>query len=157
MRPRKVIVLYALSTPVLEEWRFKLETLGFRVLAAKSLQRAREHCIEATVDGVMTFVPGNLAIRLLQDDGRVPVLLADCAEEMAEATAADLFVVRGPEMNIRLLDAVRVLIGRKRGPRTAEGDSGRLRDAKSAALAAMRSNAAARDGASAKLAGKVAA
>ena len=150
MRPRKRIVVLARTQAELSDWRFKLELAGYAVTGATTLKAARELEIEITPDAVMTLLPGNLSIRLLQAGGRFKVLLADCTPEEAEGTAAEMFVLRGKRVVEHVRDALRVMVARKRGPKRA-GSQCELQ-AKRGAATAIRAKEAAR-----LAAGKVAA
>jgi CheY-like chemotaxis protein len=127
MRPKKVILCVDSNEQVLSVRTFLLETRGYRVLTAANAQQALE-VIEQHVPGtldllitdlLLTGVDGNeLARRAKQLHPLLPTLIVSgTVHALDRALAADAFLPKGASSASELLERIRVLVARKRGPK----------------------------------------
>lgn len=123
-RPKKVILLVGANEQELSTQRFMLETRGYRVLAAQDAAAAMaQHGVG--VDLVLGLGQGmlrlwaKLAVQMKAADSGTPILLlARLKPELLSGLApAAEAVLDGRTSAAELLERVRVLIQRKRGPR----------------------------------------
>ena len=127
MRPKKVILCIDDNEQSLSIRKFMLETRGYRVLAAASGREALEMFQQAgTVDLVLTdlLMPemdGAEVIRVLKELApEIPMILVSGKVKMYEkGTRADLFLPKGTYAAAELLERIRVLMVKKRGPKKA--------------------------------------
>jgi two-component system response regulator CpxR len=134
MRPKKVILLVDSEERRLATRRFFLETHGFRVLSAttgvEALELLRGFDFTREVPGttpnlllcdlLLTGMDGNeLVVRVKREICReLPALLvSDTVSAFERAMAADGFLPKDGCSAAELLDRVRVLLVRRRGPR----------------------------------------
>ena len=109
MRPRKVILCVDDNEHTLAIRSFLLETKGYRVLAMSSSAAALE-CLEASelVRRARSLRPG------------LPTLMVSGTVAAFERGAeADAFLPKGACSPMELLERVRILVARKRGPKKA--------------------------------------
>jgi two-component system response regulator CpxR len=127
MRPRKTILCVDDNEQILSIRKFLLETRGYRVVSASTAAEALEH-IQAAIPGsidllltdlIMPQMDGNeLARRAKQHHPCLPVLLVSgTVTNFDRATSADAFLPKGACAPIELLDRIRILVARKRGPK----------------------------------------
>ncbi|HVN93936.1 MAG TPA: response regulator [Terracidiphilus sp.] len=139
MRPKKVILCVDDNEQELSVLKFMLETNGYRVLPALSGQEAITAFSAAPqIDLVLadTNMPQmngfQLAERLKRMRSHVPMLLlADAPAAGGEIHVADAVMARKNCTSFELLERVKLMSARKRGPR-----KGAHRVAQEAALAA---------------------
>ena len=125
MRPKKVILCVDDNEQSLSIRKFMLETRGYRVLTAGSGREALETFQQAgTVDLViadllMPEMDGAEAIRVLKDLApEVPMILISGKVKMYEkGTRADAFLPKGTYPAMELLEKIRIMLIKKRGPR----------------------------------------
>ncbi len=129
MRPKKVILCVDDNEQELSVLKFTLETNGYRVLAASNGQEAIAIFATAPqVDLVLadTNMPQmsgvQLAERLKRMSSRVPMILLGDAQAGApsgsgEIHVADAVMARKNCSSFELLERVKVMSARKRGPR----------------------------------------
>jgi CheY-like chemotaxis protein len=125
MRPKKVLLCVDDNEQELSVTKFMLETNGYRVLAATNGQEAIAIFATAPqIDLVLadTTMPqmsgGQLVERLKRMRGYVPMmLLADGQAASAEIHVADAMVARKNCSTQELLERIKVMSARKRGPR----------------------------------------
>jgi two-component system, OmpR family, response regulator CpxR len=129
MRPKKVILCVDDNEQELSVLKFTLETNGYRVLAASNGQEAIAIFATAPqVDLVLadTNMPQmsgvQLAERLKRMSSRVPMILLGDAQAGAlsgsgEIHVADAVMARRNCSSFELLERVKVMSARKRGPR----------------------------------------
>jgi two-component system, OmpR family, response regulator CpxR len=124
MRPKKIILCVDDSEQELSVLKGRLATNGYRALAATNAQEAI---------GILTSLPVDLALvgftvqpshgkplveRIKRMAVHVPViLLGDPVAHGAEIHAADAFLARKSCSAQQLLERVKVMSARKRGPR----------------------------------------
>jgi len=137
MRPKKVILCVDDNEQELSVMSFMLSTNGYRVVQATSSQEAISIFARLQVDLVladytMPQMNGHqLVNRLKQIAGHVPmILLGDPKTLSGEIHAADALLAKKHCSSQELLERIKVMSARKRGPR-----KGALRHAAAAELA----------------------
>jgi len=127
MRPRKTILCVEDNDQVLSVRKFLLETRGYRVLAAATAADAME-ILEQTQPGaidllisdlIMPVMDGNeLVRRAKQMHPCLPTLIVSgTVSSFERAASADAFLPKGACTPAELLDRIRILVARKRGPK----------------------------------------
>jgi CheY-like chemotaxis protein len=124
MRPKKVILCVDDNEQELSVLKFMLATNGYRVVAATSGQAAIGIFSETAVDLVladysMPLMNGcQLVERLKQIASHVPMILLGDPQRMAgEMHAADALLAKKTYSSQELLERIKVMSARKRGPR----------------------------------------
>ncbi len=124
MRPKKVILCVDDNDQALSVRKFVLETRGYRVLTANNADQAIELYDNGKVDLVisdlvMPHCNGNdLIVRLKEIAPWVPAVLVSGSMKQFDPTSrADAFLPKGACSPQELLERVRVLLVRKRGPK----------------------------------------
>jgi CheY-like chemotaxis protein len=125
MRPKKVILCVDDNEQELSVLKFMLATNGYRVLAASNGQEAiAVFAAAAQIDLVLadTTMPqmsgGQLVERLKRMRGHVPmILLGDAQAANGEMHVADAVLARKNCSTQELLERIKVMSARKRGPR----------------------------------------
>ena len=124
MRPKKVILCVDDNEQDLSVLSFMLATNGYRVLPALSSQEAIGIFAKSQVDLVladysMPQMSGTqLVRRLKQIAGHVPMILLGDPQTMgSEIHAADAMLAKKNCSPLELLERVKVMSARKRGPR----------------------------------------
>jgi two-component system response regulator CpxR len=131
MRPRKTILCVEDNEQILSIRKFMLQTRGYRVVCASCAAEALEH-IQGALPGsidlllsdlIMPQMDGNeLARRAKQLHAALPVLLVSgTVTNFDRATSADAFLPKGACTPAELLDRIRILVARKRGPKKQSG------------------------------------
>jgi two-component system, OmpR family, response regulator CpxR len=134
MRPRKTILCVEDNEQILSIRKFMLQTRGYRVITATCAAEALEH-IQGALPGsidlllsdlIMPQMDGNeLARRAKQLHAALPVLLVSgTVTNFDRATSADAFLPKGACTPAELLDRIRILVARKRGPKKQPGSVG---------------------------------
>jgi CheY-like chemotaxis protein len=124
MRPKKVILCVDDNEQELSVLAFMLATNGYRVLAALNGQEAIGMFTATTVDLVladftMPQMNGNqLVDRLKQIASHVPMILLGDPQKMGgDLHAADALIAKKNCTSQELLERIKVMSARKRGPR----------------------------------------
>lgn len=124
MRPKKVILCVDDNEQDLSVLKFMLETNGYRVLSASNGQEAVGIFAECLVDLVLTdfAMPqmngDQLVNRLKQIAGHVPMILLGDPQKMAgQMHCADALLAKKTCSPQELLERIKVMSARKRGPR----------------------------------------
>lgn len=127
MRPKKVILCVDSNEQTLAVRTFLLETRGYRVVAATDAQGALEHLEgfeQGTVDLLisdllLTGIDGNELVRRAKSmHPMLPTLIVSgTVTNYDRALAADAFLPKGASSPAELLDRIKVLVARKRGPK----------------------------------------
>lgn len=124
MRPKKVILCVDDNEQELSVLTFMLATNGYRVLAALNAQEAIALFSETTVDLVLSdfAMPqmngDQLVGRLKQIASHVPMILLGDPQKMGgELHAADALLAKKNCSAQELLERIKVMSARKRGPR----------------------------------------
>jgi two-component system, OmpR family, response regulator CpxR len=127
MRPRKTIVCVEDNEQVLSVRKFLLETRGYRVLAMESGAEALEY-LRGTIPGsvdllladlIMPQMDGNELVRRAKmlHPGLPTLLVSGTVSSFDRAAAADAFLPKGACTPAEMLDRIRILVARKRGPK----------------------------------------
>ncbi len=126
MRPKKVILCVDDNEQALAVRKFLLETRGYRVIPAKDGATALEILQQGGIDLVlsdlvMPQMDGNEMIRQMkQISPEVPMMLiSGTVKSFERANRADAFLPKGACTPVEMLERIRVMIARKRGPRKA--------------------------------------
>ena len=124
MRPKKVILCVDDNEQELSVLKFMLATNGYRVVSATNGREAIGIFSENSVDLVladysMPQMNGcQLVERLKQITGHVPMILLGDPQKMAgEMHAADALLAKKNCSSQELLERIKVMSARKRGPR----------------------------------------
>jgi two-component system, OmpR family, response regulator CpxR len=126
MRPKKTILCVDDNEQALAVRKFLLETRGYRVLTAVSAHDAIEILRNGAVDLVlsdliMPQMDGNEMVYQMKEFApEVPMmLLSGTVKAFDRACHADAFLPKGACSPVELLERIRVMIARKRGPKKA--------------------------------------
>ncbi len=124
MRPKKVILCVDDNEQDLSVLKFMLSTNGYRVLSAsnglEALEIFQENLIDLVlVDYAMPQMNGDqLVSKLKQIAGHVPMMLLGDPQKMnGQIHAADALVAKKTCSPQELLERIKVMSARKRGPR----------------------------------------
>jgi two-component system, OmpR family, response regulator CpxR len=124
MRPKKVILCVDDNEQVLSVRKFLLETRGYRIVTARCGEEAIEKFRAGGVDLVlgdlvMPQMDGNEMVRRMKEIApEVPmILISGSVRAFERANRADAFLPKGACTPIEMLERIRVMIARKRGPR----------------------------------------
>ncbi len=127
MRPRKTILCVDDNEQALSVRKFMLETRGYRVLTAHTAAEALELFASGNVDLVlsdliMPQMDGNELVRRMKSmSPEVPtIILSGSVKNFERASSADAFLPKGACTPLEVLERIRMMIARKRGPRKAQ-------------------------------------
>jgi two-component system response regulator CpxR len=129
MRPKKTILCVDDNEQVLSVRTFLLETRGYRVIAATSAQQALE-VVERSIPGsldlllcdlIMPQMDGNeLVRRAKQLHPCLPAMIVSgTVNAFDRAVHADVFLAKGAASPAEMIERIRILVARKRGPKKA--------------------------------------
>jgi len=128
MRPKKTILCVDDNEQALSVRKFLLETRGYRVLIASSSEQALEVFRDGGIDLVlsdliMPYMDGNELIRRMKELApEVPaILISGSVKAFDRANRADAFLPKGACSPVELLERIRLMVARKRGPKKALG------------------------------------
>lgn len=134
MRPRKTILCVDDNEQILSIRKFFLQTRGYRVLAFRTGNEALDVLREAlpgSIDLLLTdlLLPGmdgnELSRRAKALHPGLPALVVSGTVSTFErAVAADAFLPKGASTPAELLDRIRLMVARKRGPKKAVQPAG---------------------------------
>jgi two-component system, OmpR family, response regulator CpxR len=127
MRPKKTILCVDDNEQVLSVRTFLLETRGYRVLTATSAQEALEY-IERAVPGsidllisdlIMPQMDGNELVRRAKQlhRGLPAMIVSGTVNSYDRAVYADVFLPKGASSPAEMIERIRILVARKRGPK----------------------------------------
>ena len=126
MRPKKTILCVDDNEQTLSVRKFLLETRGYRVYTAVNGQDAITLFSSTQIDLVLTDLglpqmDGNALIGHLKEiSSEVPMILtSDTVRTGERAHRADAFLGKGCCAPVELVERIRVMSARKRGPRKA--------------------------------------
>jgi CheY-like chemotaxis protein len=135
MRPKKTILCVDDNEQTLSVRKFMLETRGYRVLTAINGPEAIDLFSSRSVDLVLTDLglpqmDGNMLIGHLKEiSPEVPMILtSDTVRAGERPHRADAFLSKGCCSPAELVERIRVMSARKRGPRKATVPAPRLVD-----------------------------
>ena len=127
MRPKKCILCVDDNEQALSVRKFLLETRGYRVIAAESAQAALELIMHSAPgsfdlllsDLIMPQMDGNELVRRAKQyhPGLPAMIVSGTVSAFDRASAADVFLPKGACSAVEILERVRVLVARKRGPK----------------------------------------
>ena len=124
MKPKKTILCVDDNEQSLSIRKILLETRGYRVLACKNGEIALEAFRRGGVDLVVTdlIMPGVDGSKLIEEIKRLSpqtpaVLISGHSKIYERETLADLFLPKGTYGPAELLERIRLLLVRKRGPK----------------------------------------
>lgn len=124
MRPKKIILCVDDNEQDLSVLKFMLVTNGYRVLSAATGQEAIEIFSENSIDlvladhGMPQMSGDQLVGRLKRIGSHVPmVLLGDPQKMIGQTHAADALLAKKTCSPQELLERIKVMSARKRGPR----------------------------------------
>jgi len=129
MRPKKTILCVDDNEQILSVRTFLLETRGYRVLTADNAQQALE-LIEGTQPGaidlllcdlIMPQMDGNELVRRAKQlhPGLPSMIVSGTVNAFDRAVHADVFLPKGASSPAEMIERIRVLVARKRGPKKA--------------------------------------
>ena len=124
MRPKKIILCVDDNEQELSVTKFMLSTNGYKVIAALNAQEAIAAFSGAQIDLVLAdhslpqMSGGQLVDRLKQIAPHVPmILLGDPQRMMGEIHSADALLAKKQCSPLELLEKIKTMSTRKRGPR----------------------------------------
>lgn len=124
MKPKRTILCVDDNEQSLSIRKVMLETRGYRVIACNSAQEALQHFRQGGVDLVLTdlVMPGVDGTRLIDEVKSVSpetptILFSGKIRIYDRDTRADVFLPKGMYAPAELLERIRVLLIRKRGPK----------------------------------------
>lgn len=124
MRPKKTILCVDDNEQALAVRKFMLDTRGYRVLTALTGAAALELMTRGGIDLVlsdliMPQMDGNELVRRIKEIAPdIPTLLiSDTVKAFDRASNADAFMPKGCCSPLELLERIRLMIARKRGPK----------------------------------------
>ena len=124
MKPKKTILCVDDNEQALSIRKVLLETRGYRVVACNNAEAALEAFRRGNVDLVLTdlIMPGLDGSRLIEEikmlSPQTPAVLISGRVKIYERdTLADLFLPKGMYEPVDLLEKIRLLLVRKRGPK----------------------------------------
>jgi two-component system response regulator CpxR len=127
MKPKRTILCVDDNEQSLSIRKIMLETRGYRVVTCTGGQEALERFKKGGVDLVLTdlTMPGLDGNRLIEEIKRLSpqtpaILLSGKVKLYDRDTKADVFLPKGMYAPVELLERIRVLLVRKRGPKRAQ-------------------------------------
>jgi two-component system, OmpR family, response regulator CpxR len=125
MRPKKTILCVDDNEQVLAVRKFLLETRGgYRVVAAGNAKDAVDRFRLGGIDLVlsdllMPLMDGNEMVRLMKEIApEIPmILISGSVKTFDHTNRADAFLPKGSSTPIEMLERIRQMIARKRGPK----------------------------------------
>jgi two-component system, OmpR family, response regulator CpxR len=129
MRPKKTILCVDDNEQVLSVRTFLLETRGYRIIAAHTAQEALE-VLERSLPGtldlllcdlLMPQMDGNELVRRAKQlhQGLPAMIVSGTVNAFDRALHADVFLPKGASSPAEMIERIRVLVARKRGPKKA--------------------------------------
>ncbi len=142
MKPKKTILCVDDNEQSLSIRKILLETRGYRVVACKCGELALEAFRRGGIDLVLTdlIMPGVDGSRLIEEiktlSPQTPAVLISSRTKIYEReTLADVFLSKGMYEPVDLLERIRLLLVRKRGPKPQVALRARTADVEHASVA----------------------
>jgi two-component system response regulator CpxR len=142
MKPKKTILCVDDNEQSLSIRKILLQTRGYRVVACNSGEQALEAFRRGGIDLVLTdlIMPGVDGSRLIEEiktlSPQTPTVLISSRTKIYEReTLADVFLSKGMYEPMDLLERIRLLLVRKRGPKRQVELRGRSVDVEHASVA----------------------
>lgn len=133
MKPKRTILCVDDNEQSLSIRKVMLETRGYRVVACTGGEEALTHFKKGGVDLVLTdlIMPGIDGTKLIEEiktlSPETPAILLSGKVRMYDRdTRADVFLPKGMYAPVELLERIRILLVRKRGPKRAQLRSRRI-------------------------------
>jgi len=127
MKPKRTILCVDDNEQSLSIRKIMLETRGYRVVTCSGGQEALEHFKKGGVDLVLTdlMMPGLDGTKLIEEiknlSPHTPVILLSGKVKFYDRDSkADVFLPKGMYAPVELLERIRLLLVRKRGPKRAQ-------------------------------------
>jgi two-component system, OmpR family, response regulator CpxR len=127
MKPKRTILCVDDNEQSLSIRKVMLETRGYRVIACSTGQEALEEFKKGGIDLVLTdlIMPGVDGPKLIEEVKSLSpttpaILLSGKVRIYDRDTHADVFFPKGMYAPVELLDRIRLLLVRKRGPKRAQ-------------------------------------
>ncbi|HYL12287.1 MAG TPA: response regulator [Terriglobales bacterium] len=127
MKPKRTILCVDDNEQSLSIRKVLLETRGYRVVACTRGEEALERFKKGGVDLVLTdlIMPGCDGTKLIQDIKAISpqtpaILLSGKVRIYDRDTQADVFLPKGMYAPAELLERIRLLLVRKRGPKRSQ-------------------------------------
>jgi two-component system response regulator CpxR len=127
MKPKRTILCVDDNEQSLSIRKVMLETRGYRVVACTGGQEALEHFRKGGVDLVLTdlIMPGVDGSKLIDEIKAISpqtptILLSGKVKIYDRDTKADVFLPKGMYAPVELLERIRLLLIRKRGPKRTQ-------------------------------------
>ena len=124
MKPKRTILCVDDNEQSLSIRKVLLETRGYRVLAFSDAEQALARFSQGGVDLVLTdlIMPGVDGSKLIEEvKDRSPetpaILLSGTVKIYEQETSADVFLAKGMYVPADLLERIRLLLVRRRGPK----------------------------------------
>jgi two-component system, OmpR family, response regulator CpxR len=140
MKPKRTILCVDDHEQSLSIRKVMLETRGYRVIACTSGEEAMEHFRKGGIDLVLTdlIMPGLDGSKLVEEIKAISpqtptILLSGKVRIYDRDTQADVFLPKGMYAPTELLERIRLLLVRKRGPKRAHAKTARPSSTTSAA------------------------
>ena len=128
MKPKKTILCVDDNEQALSIRKIMLETRGYRVIACNNGETGLEAFHRGGVDLVLTdlIMPGMDGARLIEQTKAISpqtpaVLISGRVKIYERDTQADVFLPKGMYEPVDLLEKIRLLLVRKRGPKRLVG------------------------------------
>jgi two-component system response regulator CpxR len=129
MRPKKTILCVDDNEQVLSVRTFLLETRGYRIIAASTAKEALE-VLERSLPGTLDLIlcdllmpqmDGNELVRRAKQlhPGLPAMIISGTVNAFDRALHADVFLPKGASSPAEMIERIRVLVARKRGPKKA--------------------------------------
>ena len=129
MRPKKTILCVDDNEQVLSVRTFLLETRGYRIIAVNTAQEALE-VLERSLPGTLDLIlcdllmpqmDGNELVRRAKQlhPGLPAMIVSGTVNAFDRAVHADVFLPKGASSPAEMIERIRVLVARKRGPKKA--------------------------------------
>jgi len=127
MRPKKTILCVDDNEQVLSVRTFLLETRGYRVLCAQTAHQALDF-VSSSLPGsidlllcdlMMPQMDGNELVRRAKQlhPGLPAMIVSGTVNAFDRAGCADVFLPKGASSAAEMIERIRILVARKRGPR----------------------------------------
>ena len=127
MKPKRTILCVDDNEQSLSIRKVMLETRGYRVIACSNAEEALEHFRKGGIDLVLTdlIMPGVDGSKLIEEIKAISpqtpaILLSGKVKIYDRDTQADIFLAKGMYAPADLLERVRLLLVRKRGPKRSQ-------------------------------------
>ena len=129
MRPKKTILCVDDNEQVLSVRTFLLETRGYRIVGVRTAREALE-VLERSLPGTLDLVlcdllmpqmDGNELVRRAKQlhPGLPAMIISGTVNAFDRALHADVFLPKGASSPAEMIERIRVLVARKRGPKKA--------------------------------------